>query len=89
MGKAGGEASEKIKRESFEGSRSLLGKLAARILRWMGETAVQLYYPRRTLAGAENLPPPGGAIYVANHPNGLLDTMALRVTLKRPVRFLA
>lgn len=89
MGKAGAEASEKIKRESFEGSRSLLGKLAARILRWMGETAVQLYYPRRSVAGAENLPPPGGAIYVANHPNGLLDPMALRVTLKRPVRFLA
>jgi len=89
MGKAGGEASEKIKWESFEGSRTLPGKLAASLLRWMGETAVQLYYPRRSVAGAEHLPPRGGAIYVANHPNGLLDPMALRVTLKRPVRFLA
>lgn len=89
MGKPAGEASGKIKRESFDGSRTLLGKLAASLLRWMGETAVQLYYPRRTVSGAENLPSPGGAIYVANHPNGLLDPMALRVTLKRPVRFLA
>lgn len=89
MGKAASGAAEKLNRESFEGSRTFLGRLAARLLRWMGETAVQLYYPRRTIAGVENLPPPGGAIYVANHPNGLLDPMALRVTLKRPARFLA
>jgi len=89
MGKAGSEASKKVDRETFEGSRTLAGKLAAALLRWMGETAVQLYYPRRTVAGGDNLPPPGGAIYVANHPNGLLDPMAMRVTLRRPVRFLA
>lgn len=84
-----GETPGRPKRDSFEGSRGFPRRLAARVLRWMGETAVQLYYPRRTVAGAENLPPPGGAIYVANHPNGLLDPMALRVTLRRPVRFLA
>jgi len=78
-----------IRRDPWEGSRSLPRRLAARLLRWMGETAVQLYYPRRSVAGVENLPPPGGAIYVANHPNGLLDPMILRVTLRRAARFLA
>ena len=91
-GAAGQSASNiagKEARDPFEGSRAFPRRMAARLLRWMGETAVQLYFPRRTVAGAENLPPPGGAIYVANHPNGLLDPMALRVTLKRPARFLA
>jgi glycerol-3-phosphate O-acyltransferase/dihydroxyacetone phosphate acyltransferase len=31
----------------------------------------------------------GAAIYVANHPNGLLDPLVLRVTIGRAVRFLA
>ena len=33
--------------------------------------------------------PPGPALYVANHPNGLLDPLVLRVTIGHAVRFLA
>ncbi len=64
-------------------------RLAASLLRWIAEAAVRIYYPRRTVEGRENLPPPGAAIYVANHPNGLLDPLVLRVTLGRAARFLA
>ena len=63
--------------------------LAAATLRWLAELLVRLYYPRRTLEGAEHVPPQGPAIYVANHPNGLLDPLVLRVTLARRIRFLA
>ena len=36
-----------------------------------------------------HLPPGGPALFVANHPNGLLDPLVLRVVIGRPVRFLA
>jgi 1-acyl-sn-glycerol-3-phosphate acyltransferase len=61
----------------------------ASLLRWIAEAAIRIYYPRRTVEGREHLPPPGAAIYVANHPNGLLDPLVLRVTLDRAARFLA
>src|SRR4051812_1184329 len=64
-------------------------RLAARLLRWLAEVAVRFYYPRRSLEGAENIPAGGAALYVANHPNGLLDPLVLRVMLHRRVRFLA
>lgn len=64
-------------------------KLAARLLRWLAEVAVRFYYPRRSVEGLGNVPPGGGALYVANHPNGLLDPLVLRVAIGRRVRFLA
>ncbi|MES1171594.1 MAG: 1-acyl-sn-glycerol-3-phosphate acyltransferase [Bacteroidota bacterium] len=63
--------------------------LAAALLRWLAEVAVRIYYPRRTLEGAQHLPPTGPTLYVANHPNGLLDPLVLRVCIGRRARFLA
>ena len=57
-------------------------------MRWLAEALVRLYYPRRTVEGAEHLPPSGPALYVANHPNGLLDPLVLRVSIGRRARFL-
>ncbi|MEO8215051.1 MAG: 1-acyl-sn-glycerol-3-phosphate acyltransferase [Myxococcales bacterium] len=64
-------------------------RLAVALLRWLAEALVRLYYPRRSVQGAGYLPPGGPALYVANHPNGLLDPLVLRVVIGRPVRFLA
>ena len=63
--------------------------LAARFLRWLAEACVRLYYPRRTIEGVEHIPATGPTLYVANHPNGLLDPLVLRVSIHRAVRFLA
>jgi glycerol-3-phosphate O-acyltransferase/dihydroxyacetone phosphate acyltransferase len=64
-------------------------RLATTLLRWLAERLIRLYYPRRTLQGAEHIPASGPALYVANHPNGLMDPLVLRVTIGRRVRFLA
>jgi glycerol-3-phosphate O-acyltransferase/dihydroxyacetone phosphate acyltransferase len=64
-------------------------RLATSLLRALAEFLIRLYYPRRSLQGAEHLPPGGPTIYVANHPNGLMDPLVLRVTIGRRVRFLA
>jgi glycerol-3-phosphate O-acyltransferase / dihydroxyacetone phosphate acyltransferase len=50
---------------------------------------VRLYYPGRSLLGAEKIPAQGPVVLVANHPNGLLDPLVLRLAVGRPVRFLA
>jgi glycerol-3-phosphate O-acyltransferase/dihydroxyacetone phosphate acyltransferase len=63
--------------------------LAAALLRWLAEALVRLYYPRRTIEGAAYIPAAGPSLYVANHPNGLLDPLVLRVSIGRAVRFLA
>jgi len=64
-------------------------RLATSLLRWLAERCVRIYYPRRSVEGREHVPSDGGTLYVANHPNGLLDPLVLRVTLGRRVRFLA
>ncbi|MFZ5481960.1 MAG: 1-acyl-sn-glycerol-3-phosphate acyltransferase [Myxococcota bacterium] len=48
---------------------------------------VRLYYPRVAVSGA--LPGRGPVVLVANHPNGLLDPLVLRIAAGRPVAFLA
>lgn len=62
-------------------------KLLLLVVRWLGETLVRLYYPRRDVTGEPV--PPGPVIFVANHPNGLLDPLLVRVATRRPARFLA
>jgi glycerol-3-phosphate O-acyltransferase / dihydroxyacetone phosphate acyltransferase len=64
-------------------------KMLVALLRWLAEALVRLYYPRRTIEGGHNIPGAGPALYVANHPNGLLDPLVLRVSIHRAVRFLA
>lgn len=63
--------------------------LAVAVLRWLAEALVRLYYPRRSVEGAAHVPPVGPTLYVANHPNGLLDPLVFRVATRHPVRFLA
>jgi glycerol-3-phosphate O-acyltransferase / dihydroxyacetone phosphate acyltransferase len=50
---------------------------------------VRLFYPYRSVVGRERLPGTAAAILVANHGNGLIDPLLLRIALRRPVRFLA
>jgi glycerol-3-phosphate O-acyltransferase/dihydroxyacetone phosphate acyltransferase len=51
---------------------------------------VRLYYPRIEVEGASDDPVGDGpCMVVANHPNGLLDPVVLRVALDRPLGFLA
>ncbi len=49
---------------------------------------VRLFYPTRTVSGGAGVPASGPVIVVANHPNGLLDPLLLRLAIDRPVSFL-
>ena len=59
------------------------------LVRWLSEALVRLYYPVRSVEGAERIPTGRPIVFVANHPNGLLDPLVLRVATGRPARFLA
>ncbi len=52
---------------------------------------VRLFYREIAVSGGERLPNPaeGPVVVVANHPNGLLDPVVIRLALGRPVAFLA
>ena len=59
-------------------------RLLIRIVRWLAEALVRLYYPARAVEGAERIPTGAPLVFVLNHPNGLLDPLLLagRVTLE-------
>ncbi|HEY2571102.1 MAG TPA: lysophospholipid acyltransferase family protein [Solirubrobacteraceae bacterium] len=63
--------------------------MLAGLVRWLGEALVRLYYPARSIDGAERIPAGKPLVFVLNHPNGLLDPIVLRVASGRPSRFLA
>lgn len=50
---------------------------------------VRLFYSKIDVRGRERLPSEGPAIYVLNHPNGILDPVLLMIATHRPVAFLA
>jgi glycerol-3-phosphate O-acyltransferase/dihydroxyacetone phosphate acyltransferase len=64
-------------------------RLLIRLVRWLAEALVRLYYPARAVEGAERIPAGVPLVFVLNHPNGLLDPLLLRVALGIPARFLA
>src|SRR5450432_114016 len=59
------------------------------LVRWLAEALVRLYYPVRSVEGAERIPRERPVVFVLNHPNGLLDPIVLRVATERDTRFLA
>ncbi|MEO8587421.1 MAG: 1-acyl-sn-glycerol-3-phosphate acyltransferase [Acidobacteriota bacterium] len=50
---------------------------------------VGLFYRRIEVADLENVPRQGPVLFVANHPNGLVDPMVILRALPRPVVFVA
>jgi 1-acyl-sn-glycerol-3-phosphate acyltransferase len=60
-----------------------------RTIRFILLRLVELFYPRIEVEVAENLPDGGPIIFVANHPNGLLDALVLMIGLRRHISFLA
>ena len=66
-----------------------MSRLLEMAIRWLCEALVRLYYPVRSIEGAERIPRQGPVVFVLNHPNGLLDPMVLRVSTGRGARFLA
>src|SRR5262245_49057213 len=60
-----------------------------RLVRFLVLRLVKLFYPRIEVDGRENLPVDGPLLFVANHPNGLLDPLVLMVGLRRHISFLA
>ena len=50
---------------------------------------LRFYYPRIEIEGRERIPPDGAVLFVANHPNSLLDAALIGYTVQRPVHFFA
>lgn len=65
------------------------GTLGPRLIRALCLGLVRLFYREIHVAGAARLPADGPWLIAANHPNGLLDPLVLRLALHRPVGFLA
>jgi len=59
------------------------------LFRQLCEALVALYFPSRVVANQERIPSSGRIMLVANHPNGLLDPIVLRIMTGVPARFLA
>jgi len=59
------------------------------VLRLLGTWAVRIFYRRIVVSGRETIPAEGPLIVAANHPNGLIDPVLIRIALGRPVAMLA
>ncbi len=57
--------------------------------RWFVRKALHVYYPRIEIEGRERIPASGAILFVANHPNSLMDPAVIGFTAQRPVRFFA
>lgn len=62
-----------------------IGTLARSFVRQI----LRLYYPRIEVEGRERLPPDGAVLFVANHPNSLMDPALIGFVAQRPVHFFA
>jgi len=59
------------------------------IARWCVRESLHLYYSRIEVEGRERLPRGGAVLFVANHPNSLMDPALIGYTAQRPVHFFA
>src|SRR6185369_15161685 len=50
---------------------------------------LRLYYPRIEVEGSERIPAGGAVLFVANHPNSLMDPALIGFATQRPVHFFA
>lgn len=57
--------------------------------RWGVRKSLRLYYSRIEVEGRERLPASGAVLFVANHPNSLMDPALIGYTAQRPVHFFA
>lgn len=57
--------------------------------RWGVRKSLRLYYSRIEVEGRERLPAGGAVLFVANHPNSLMDPALIGYTAQRPVHFFA
>jgi len=57
--------------------------------RWLVRKALRVYYPQIEIEGRERIPPDGAVLFVANHPNSLVDPAVIGFTAQRPVHFFA
>lgn len=57
--------------------------------RWIVRKALHVYYPRIAIDGREGLPAKGAVLFVANHPNSLMDSVVIGFVVQRPVHFFA
>jgi 1-acyl-sn-glycerol-3-phosphate acyltransferase len=62
--------------------------MLSRVVRSIIMGLVHIFYPRIEARGEEQVPD-GPALFVLNHPNGLLDPLVLMLALERHISFLA
>jgi glycerol-3-phosphate O-acyltransferase/dihydroxyacetone phosphate acyltransferase len=60
-----------------------------RLLRALFRRALRIFFRRVEIEGAERVPGSGPVIFIANHPNALVDPLLLLCFSPRPVSFLA
>jgi len=59
------------------------------VARWCVRCILRLYYPRIEVEGRERIPSNGAVLFVANHPNSLMDPALIGFAVQRPVHFFA
>ncbi|MEC8973309.1 MAG: 1-acyl-sn-glycerol-3-phosphate acyltransferase, partial [Verrucomicrobiota bacterium] len=64
---------------------TFFGTLLRRLIRRL----IRFYYPVIRVTNAERLPREGATLYIANHPNSLIDPVLIGITTNRPVQFMA
>jgi len=59
------------------------------LLRKAIRRVIRFYYPTIRVTHPERLPSEGATLYIANHPNSLIDPVLIGIATRRPVRFMA
>ncbi len=70
-------------------SRRERGPLIYRLTWWVARVSLRLFYRRIEVIGAEHLRLSGPVVLVANHPNYMVDPLAVATATRRQVRFIA
>lgn len=65
------------------------GSFGLRLVHALIAITISLFFRRIELANTENLPTDGGLIFVANHPNALIDPALVFSAIPRKIAFLA